>query len=166
MKTGIFSILGILLLLGIWLFYRAYNSPVVNHLIMFGDYNKLFKQSLGSFEFGTENFTEDFEIKLPRSNIYELALRPLEGVFPAKIKFDGELRLEIFSQDKLVATYEITKFKAGIHAKKPQTGYDTFVFCSFPLKKQNVKLRLTVIRPDSTLVEVPTNLIFRVSSTP
>jgi len=113
---------------------------------------------LGKFNFGEKGFSQDYKINPRYSNVYVIGLRVNDNIFsPKHRRFLGKFKLELYENDTLLDSKEITEIIGVRGSMNGTPGLDFYPAgviykLEIPVDgkyKNNVRLRLTVIESDS-----------------
>ncbi len=113
------------------------------------------------FKLDVRGYTKTFDLKLKYRDEYSLGITNGNIGFPWKYKFNGKLRLQFYSKNRIIRDEEVSKWRVaydmtGKNGKDDYYREITLMYFNFPLDhkyKEDVTLRVTVVEPDTHIAE-------------
>jgi hypothetical protein len=113
--------------------------------------------------FWEEGFSKRYLLKPKYLDIYEIGLHSPTNHLPAIYKFQGIIKVQFFSEDKLLFEKEISSQIACDYVADDMTHYKNVSLLNFEIPllgkyKNDISVKLTVLKPDLNLEKYSNSL--------
>ena len=114
---------------------------------------------IDAFFFGEAGAKRSYVLKPRYGDYYEIGLRAEGRTIPKDLRFQGQVRVDLFKGDELAESLDLTEMRTRYHAKNGEQGYARVAFASFalplsPCSDATTRMQVTVVDPvviDATL---------------